>query len=297
VLGVDEEGRIHVVEAKRDRTPREAVAQLLDYGSWAQTITLDKAADIFADKIGGSLDDAFVSRFGMPIPDTFNADQQMTLVASELDASSDRIVEYLANRFDVPINAVFFRHFKDGESEYLARTWLRPPEEVEVKRSSKGSKLRPWNGRDYYVVLGRIDQYNRWPMCRKYGFVSASGGPAYTKPIRNLRPGFRIFAYVGGAGYVGIGDVTGPPVLLRDAIRDGTLILDDSDVPAWELADREVEDDDYASWIVPVHWLATRGERDAIPGTGLFANQNTACKLRDERTIDVVSEALGISAT
>jgi hypothetical protein len=35
VLGVDVEGRIHVIELKRDRTPREVVAQILDYGSWA----------------------------------------------------------------------------------------------------------------------------------------------------------------------------------------------------------------------------------------------------------------------
>jgi RecB family endonuclease NucS len=29
VLGVDAEGRIHVIEVKRDRTPREVVAQML----------------------------------------------------------------------------------------------------------------------------------------------------------------------------------------------------------------------------------------------------------------------------
>jgi hypothetical protein len=34
------EGRIHVIELKRDRTPREVVAQILDYGSWVpRTIT------------------------------------------------------------------------------------------------------------------------------------------------------------------------------------------------------------------------------------------------------------------
>ena len=40
VLGVDVEGRIHVIELKRDRTPREVVAQILDYGSWAQDLSL-----------------------------------------------------------------------------------------------------------------------------------------------------------------------------------------------------------------------------------------------------------------
>jgi hypothetical protein len=55
VLGVDLEGRVHVIELKRDRTPREVVAQVLDYGSWAKDLTLSDVSEIFADKIGGTL--------------------------------------------------------------------------------------------------------------------------------------------------------------------------------------------------------------------------------------------------
>lgn len=67
VLGVDLEGRIHVVELKRDRTPREVVAQVLDYGAWAQNLTLIEVADIFADKMDGSFDGAFAEHFGVAI--------------------------------------------------------------------------------------------------------------------------------------------------------------------------------------------------------------------------------------
>ena len=136
-------------------------AQILDYGSWAQDLTLSDVTELYAEHQGGALDEAFVERFGMAAPDTFNADQRLTIVASELDAASDRIVTFLASRYDVPINAVFFRHFVDGNSEYLARTWLRPPEEVDGSRTGKSRKIRPWNGRDYYVVLGRVDHHNR----------------------------------------------------------------------------------------------------------------------------------------
>ena len=40
----------------------------------------------------------------------------------------------------------------------LARTWLLDPQPVEGKasRPSHGVK-RPWNGRDFYIVLGRVD--------------------------------------------------------------------------------------------------------------------------------------------
>lgn len=40
VVAVDVDARVHVLELKRDRTPRDAVAQVLDYGSWAKTLSL-----------------------------------------------------------------------------------------------------------------------------------------------------------------------------------------------------------------------------------------------------------------
>ena len=40
LLALDGEGAIHVLELKRDRTPRDVVAHTLDYGSWVQTAAL-----------------------------------------------------------------------------------------------------------------------------------------------------------------------------------------------------------------------------------------------------------------
>ena len=78
-------------------------------------------------------------------------------------------------------------------------------------------QVRSWNGRDFYVVMGNVEQgASRWDAGAKYGFVGAGGGTWYSKPLRNLTPGKRIFAYVGGAGYVGVGEVTGSMTLLRD---------------------------------------------------------------------------------
>ncbi len=114
VLAIDVDGHVHVLELKRGRTPRDVVAQALDYGSWAQGLTIDQVSAVYAEQNDGTLDEAFAHRFGVPVPDLFNSDQQLTIVASELDAASDRIVSYLAEQYSVPINAVFFRHFADG---------------------------------------------------------------------------------------------------------------------------------------------------------------------------------------
>ena len=230
IMGVDELGRVHIIELKKDRTPRDVVAQILDYGSWARRLALDDVQTIYAAlHPDADLDSAFAEQFGVPLPDAFNIDQQLTIVASELDATSDRIVEYLGRGYGVPVNAVFFRHFAvDGDRDYLARTWLLSPAEVESKRPTRSARVRPWNGRDYYVVLGRADDAadeNRWAVARRFGLQPGGGGPFYWKPLRHLVPGNRVFAYVGGAGYVGVGTVTDKIQPLRDSI----VIIDGSE--------------------------------------------------------------------
>ena len=302
VLALDSEARVHVLELKRDRTPRDVVAQTLDYGSWVQNLTLDEAKGIFAQQQSGELDDAFAEAFGSPLPDVFNSDQQLTVIASELDPASDRIVEYLAERFGVPINAVFFRYFSEDSSEFLARTWLRPPEETAGRAGSNRrttGTVRPWNGRDFYVVLGNVEQGGeRWEMCREYGFVGAGGGAWYWKPLRNLSPGKRVFAYVGGAGYVGVGEVTGSMVPLRDLVvdRNGTKVKVVQEPDAWPvMVERAASaDDDVTEFAVPVRWLEHRSVTDALMERGLFASQVTVCKLRDERTLEVITSAFGL---
>jgi hypothetical protein len=298
ILAVDADGHLHVLELKRDRTPREIVAQALDYGSWVQSLTLDQVSVLYADQHDDTLEEAFAERFSGPIPDVFNADQQLTIVASELDPASERIVSYLSDRYVVPINAVFFRYFADGGAEYLARTWLLPPEEPETVRSrpSKG-KVRPWNGVDYYVILGTVGDW-RWDVARKYSCLTAGGGSWYWKPLRNLMPGHRVFAYVDGAGYVGIGDVIGPMVKFRDleVQLDGQAIrvIDEPDLPRELLERAHSDDEEITEYAVPVRWIATHPASEALSERGLFASQVTACKLRDERTINVVTEAFGI---
>ena len=303
LLALDADGRAHVLELKRDRTPRDVVAQALDYGSWVQGLGLEDLEQIYLDHQGDEthLGEAFAERFDSPLPDVVNAEQQFTIIASELDPTSDRIVEFLAESYGVPINAVFFRHFSDDGREYLARTWLLDPQQTEDKAARPSrSKLRPWNGRDFYMVLGRAGQTDRWSIASKYGLLNAGGGSWYWKPLRNLTPGKRVFAYVGGAGYVGIGRVTGEMIPARDAKVEvaGQLqsLLDQPERSAegWEQA--SADDPEKTEMVVPVEWLATRPIDQAVWEKGLFASQVTVCKLRDERTIKTVESAFGLDS-
>src|SRR4051812_47381638 len=65
LLAMDMEGNFAVVELKRDRTPRDVVAQLLDYGSWIKSLSFEEIADIYAERNDGKqFDRAFAERFG-----------------------------------------------------------------------------------------------------------------------------------------------------------------------------------------------------------------------------------------
>src|SRR5699024_7131206 len=59
LLAIDADGNLHVLELKRDRTPREVVAQVLDYGSWVSTLGRDEIIDL----ANTHLDEPFASVF------------------------------------------------------------------------------------------------------------------------------------------------------------------------------------------------------------------------------------------
>lgn len=97
LLAVDAGGGLHVLELKRDRTPREVVAQTLDYGSWAESLTHEDVLAIFENyKPTEAFEEAFSERFGVSPPEELNTEQTLTVVASEVDPATARIVEYLA---------------------------------------------------------------------------------------------------------------------------------------------------------------------------------------------------------
>lgn len=148
LLCLDSSGDTSIIELKRDKTPREITAQTIDYASWVKELSNDKITEI-ADKYlgdGGPLEDSFKNKFGIELPETLNEEHNMLIVASEIDASSERIINYLSDTYGVGINAATFQYFHDeDDKEYLARVFLIEPSEVEYKTKIKASSKRKPN--------------------------------------------------------------------------------------------------------------------------------------------------------
>ena len=141
LLCLDRNGDVAVVELKRDKTPREITAQVLDYASWVEHLSLDEITQQANEYLGQAhttLDEAFKSRFGLPLPDVLNEDHSLIIVGSEIDPSSERIIRYLSSRHGVNINAVTFNFFcGQGGTEYVARVFLVEPDEKRDFRSKR----------------------------------------------------------------------------------------------------------------------------------------------------------------
>jgi hypothetical protein len=121
LLAIDASGSLIVIELKKHKTPRDVVAQTIDYASWVEELTTDRVVKIyqnFASTYGlqePNFDAAFHAKYGvMPSDDDVNSSHQMVVVAAELDASTERIINYLNDKANVAVNAVFFSVFEDG---------------------------------------------------------------------------------------------------------------------------------------------------------------------------------------
>ncbi len=149
LLCMDGEGNMVVVELKKGQTPRGVTSQALEYSSWVKDLEFEDLKGI-ADsypRIAGTLETAFREKFGSELPDELNQGHRCLIVAESVDASTDRIVRYLAE-IGVPINVATVQHFEDASGrELLAQVYLIEPESIQprVRRTSARLAYRTVN--------------------------------------------------------------------------------------------------------------------------------------------------------
>jgi hypothetical protein len=280
LLAIAPDGSLVLIELKRDRTPRDVVAQALDYASWVEKLEPERIVEIYRNfSKGGDLGKDFKQKFGQPLNENeLNQSHQIIIVAAELDESTERIVSYLNDRA-VPINVLFFQVFLHDKETILSRTWMLDPVEAQTAASkSKTSSSEPWNG-EFYCSYGEGGS-RTWEEAKKHGFICGGGGAWYSRTLKLLAVGDRVWVKVPGSGFVGVGIVTGEAQRASEF-----LILEEGrDRPALEVLNgasyhqEYVDNEEKCEYFVPVLWLDTKSVANAIHEAGMFGNQNTVCK-------------------
>ncbi len=295
LLCMEPDGDLVVVELKRDMTPREVTAQAIDYAASVSKYTYKDILDIYkkySEKYPTApktLEEAYQKKFNNKFTlddDTINQEVKMVIVASQMDASTERIINYLRDKYNVLINILFFNVYECEGKQIVGRTWFG--EDVE-ERVLDSESTKSWNG-FAYVCYGCGGKSRTWEDARKYGFISAGNGIWYSSSLKRLNVGDKVLAYIPKKGYVGYGIVTdtvtqakevkfnidGQEISFSD-IENGIRYLHNNDEP------------NKAEYVVKIQWEYTVDEDEAVHESWLFANQNSACKPSNPKWIDTVN--------
>lgn len=144
-LGIDPSGNLVVIELKRDKLPREALAQAMDYASDVATWDEDKISEVCLKFSGQDLEDYLNEKFGdVDWTDlALNKTQRILLVGFSIEESLQRMIEWLSNSYDVSINAIILRYIKTSSGdELIARTMIIPEEIAKEIVGKKQIKIR-----------------------------------------------------------------------------------------------------------------------------------------------------------
>ncbi len=274
LLGVDRDANLVVIEIKRDEKGGHMELQAIRYAAMVSSMTFAKAAEVYQATLGPaateSAEAALLEFLGWDEPreDAFAGDVRIVIVSADFSKEVTTAVLWLNER-DLDVRCVRVKPYKMGGEILVDVQQVVPlPEANEyqvgirekaiVRRESARRQAGEPTG--YWCVNvgdGHQTPNRNWDDCRKYGFMTAGGGPTYRDQIAKLQPGDRFFAYASGHGYVGYGEVVAAAVRQRDFVPVGyseRLI----DLPTVAPPRRDLlDDDDRCEWCAAVRWVKT----------------------------------------
>lgn len=281
ILCIDHDGDIVVVELKKDLTPREVTAQVIDYAASVSAMTTEEFAQIFLTYSGGTktLNEAYQEKYGSVLDEnSINQNVKMVIVAAKMDDGTERIIHFLRDKYQVDINILFFQVFQIGSERLISRVWFE--DDIEDTVSPEAAKKRAWNG-EYYCSFGEGSR--KWEDAMKYGFISAGGGSWYSQTLSLLSAGDRVWVNIPHTGYVGVGIVASDPTPANETV----FTINGTEKSMRDLPLKgeyfETEDAENAEYIVKVNWIKTVPVNNAVREVGFFGNQNSVCRPLTEK--------------
>ena len=300
LLAIDKEAAIVIVELKRDDSGEAVEWQAIKYASYCANFLPEEIYKQFASYLEVTEKEAqqTIEEFIDADVEKLNESQRIVLASRQFNSEVISAVIWL-REFGVDIQCTRLAPFVDSDgSLFITPETIIPLPEAkdyierkEKKQRSGTQEHREWTGY-WFVNVGEGSTRN-WQDNVKFGYIGAGQGDRYSSALKRLSIGDKIYAYMKGLGYVGLGEVTSPAVMVRDFVveKTGKLLLD-SGLSAPQ-ADTNHDNEDLSEWAVGIRWIKTVEKNQAKKFPGAFANQNVVCKLRDPETLKFVRETLG----
>lgn len=159
LFGVDSKGNLVIVELKRSRTPREVVAQLLEYAAWASELSDAQIHEIAKDYFKTreefqekTFDDAFREAFDMSDDDEIpllNQKLRLFIVAEEISGQIIRVCQFLRTSYKMAIGCIAVSKFQTESGDEIVSTEIKVGDEEIVtskKQHQRMSQTSRWSG-------------------------------------------------------------------------------------------------------------------------------------------------------
>ena len=132
LLGVDSVGDVIIVELKKGKAPRDVIAQILEYATWASSLDSNQLNEIAVNYF--SLQDRGYESFPQAhkevfYPDSeeepnvkFNENQKLFIIAEEIPSIIRQVTAYLRNKHHINIFCIEYEILKSEQGEYFIST-------------------------------------------------------------------------------------------------------------------------------------------------------------------------------
>lgn len=123
LLGLDKNGNVIIIELKREKTPRETVAQILEYASYVEELNyeeLEQIASQYFSEEGFNLIEKHKNFFkiGTETPVAFNKEQRLIIVGQDITKEIEQTATFL-NKKGLEVNCLEFKYFKTKSGKQI----------------------------------------------------------------------------------------------------------------------------------------------------------------------------------
>lgn len=163
LLGIDKTGNTVAIELKRGKTPRETLAQILEYASFVENLDYEQLNEIYQNYSGEeiNLDDYHQQYFDIKNDDenvSFNKTTKLVIVAQDISTEIKQTSLYLRKR-GIEIYCIEFKYFINKAEEKIISSDFVVGEEEFIKQKIKTATQLPKVDKDKFFLS--LNDYGR----------------------------------------------------------------------------------------------------------------------------------------
>jgi len=180
LLGIDREGNVVVIELKRDRTPRETIAQILEYASFVESLSYSQLEHIFRDYCGEEnpgLIEYHRNYFQLEEdePVAFNRNQKLIVVGQIITKEIKQTAAFLRKK-GIEVFCLEFKYFETKAGERIISSDFVVGKDLSLtKKVSSGALPRI----DKAEFVKSLDQFGRTFFEDLLVFAETNGFPIH----------------------------------------------------------------------------------------------------------------------